>query len=118
MTPTHVISLRAADGCALTATHFTAASSQFIVVGSATAVPGGFYKRFAQSAQARGINVITADYRGIGDSKRGSLKGFEMQYADWSRYDLAAKVDYATQRGKAWLVGHGLGGHAGPGAAA
>jgi predicted alpha/beta hydrolase len=112
MTNAQTISLQAADGYVLTATHYTAASSQFIVVGSATAVPRGFYKRFAEFAQARGIHVITTDYRGIGDSKRGSLKGFEMQYADWSRYDLAAAVDYATQRGQAWLVGHSLGGHA------
>jgi predicted alpha/beta hydrolase len=112
MIQAQVISLCAADGYALTATHYAADSSQFIVVGGATAVPRGFYKRFAEFAQARGINVVTTDYRGIGDSKRGSLKGFEMEYADWSRYDLAAAVDYATQRGEAWLVGHSLGGHA------
>jgi predicted alpha/beta hydrolase len=82
------------------------------VMASATAVPRGFYKRFAEYAQQRGINVITTDYRGIGDSKRGTLKGFDMAYADWSRYDLAAAVAYAQQRGPVWLVGHSLGGHA------
>ena len=87
MNTEHVITLHATDGYALTATHYAATGSQFIVLGSATAVPRGFYKRFAQFAQARGINVITTDYRGIGDSKRGSLKGFEMRYADWSRYE-------------------------------
>ena len=35
-----------------------------------------------------------------------------MQYADWSTQDLAAAVDYASARGKVWLVGHSLGGHA------
>ena len=35
-----------------------------------------------------------------------------MEYADWSRYDLAAAVDHAAARGKVWLVGHSLGGHA------
>ena len=106
------IQLQAADGYTLAATHFAAASDQFIVMAGATAVPRGFYKRFAEFAQARGINVITTDYRGIGDSRYGSLKGFEMEYADWSRYDLAAAVDYAAARGKVWLVGHSLGGHA------
>ncbi len=112
MNATHTIALPALDGTPLTASHFEAASDQFIVVGSATAVPRGFYKRFALYAQARGINVITTDYRGIGDSKLGPLKGFAMDYADWSRYDLAAAVGYAAQRGKVWLVGHSLGGHA------
>ena len=106
------IELKAADGYALVASHFAAPSEQFIVMAGATAVPRGFYKRFAEYAQARGVNVITTDYRGIGDSKRGSLKGFQMEYADWSRYDLAAAVDYALQRGRVWLVGHSLGGHA------
>ncbi len=104
--------LRAADGYKLAASHFHAPSEQFIVMAGATAVPRGFYKRFAGFAQVRGINVITTDYRGIGESKYGSLKGFEMEYADWSRYDLAAAIDYAAQRGKVWLVGHSLGGHA------
>ena len=106
------LQLQAADGYKLAASHFAAAGDQFIVMAGATAVPRGFYKRFAEFAQARGINVITTDYRGIGDSKYGSLKGFEMEYADWSRYDLAAAVDYAAARGKVWLVGHSLGGHA------
>lgn len=106
------LQLQAADGYKLAASHFAAAGDQFIVMAGATAVPRGFYKRFSEFAQARGINVITTDYRGIGDSRYGSLKGFEMEYADWSRYDLAAAVDYAAARGKVWLVGHSLGGHA------
>ena len=106
------LQLQATDGYKLAASHFAANSDQFIVMAGATAVPRGFYKRFAEFVQARGINVITTDYRGIGDSKYGSLNGFEMEYADWSRYDLAAAVDYAAARGKVWLVGHSLGGHA------
>jgi predicted alpha/beta hydrolase len=104
--------LKTADGYELAATHFSAESSQFIVVGSATAVPRGFYNRFAEFAQTHGINVITVDYRGIGESKRGSLKDLHMRYAEWSKYDLAAAVDYAAARGKVWLVGHSLAGHA------
>lgn len=106
------LQLNALDGYKLAASHFAAAGEQFIVMAGATAVPRGFYRRFAEYVQSRGINVITTDYRGIGDSKYGSLKGFEMAYADWSRYDLAAAVDYASARGKVWLVGHSLGGHA------
>jgi predicted alpha/beta hydrolase len=109
---TNNIKLVATDGYKLAATHFSAPGEQFIVMAGATAVARGFYKRFAEYAQARGVNVITTDYRGIGESRYGSLKGFEMEYADWSRYDLAAAVDYAAARGKVWLVGHSLGGHA------
>ena len=107
-----LLTLCAADGYQLAATHYPAPSEQFIVIASATGVPRGFYWRFAEFAQTRGVNVVTTDYRGIGDSKPATLKGFEMQYADWSTLDLAAAVGYAAARGKVWLVGHSLGGHA------
>ena len=106
------LTLIAADGYSLAATHYPADNDQFIVMASATGVPRGFYRRFAEFAQARGVDVVTVDYRGIGDSKPTTLKGFDMQYADWSTLDLAAAVNYAALRGKVWLVGHSLGGHA------
>lgn len=111
--PSQEITLRAADGYALAATVFDAPGTQWIVVGSATGVPRGFYRRFAEYAQSRGINAITLDYRGVGGSRpAGGLRGFMPDYVDWSRLDLAAAVDYAAERGPVWLVGHSLAGHA------
>jgi predicted alpha/beta hydrolase len=106
------IVLTAADGYRLAATVYPSTSDQWITLGSATAVPRWFYGRFAQFAQSHGINVITTDYRGIGGSKPARLRGFMPDYSDWSRLDLAAAVDYASQRGPTWLVGHSLAGHA------
>ncbi len=120
--PAQVLSLRAADGYRLAATHHPVAldtdgarladGADWLLVGSATAVPRGFYRRFAQAAQARGLHVLTLDYRGIGDSAPRSLRGFVPDYADWGRQDLAAALDYAAARGRTWLVGHSYGGHA------
>ncbi len=114
------LELLAADGYRLAATYVAPDQNQgelqFIVIGSATAVPRGFYRRFAEYAASRGVHVLMVDYRGIGDSKyppyQKSLRGFKMEYADWSRLDLAAAVDWCTKRGKTWLVGHSLGAHA------
>jgi predicted alpha/beta hydrolase len=106
------IRLQAKDGYDLAATVYSATSDQWIVFGSATAVPRGFYRRFAEFAQARGINVITTDYRGIGGSAPKSLRGFMPDYADWARLDLAAAVRYASDRGPAYLVGHSFAGQA------
>jgi predicted alpha/beta hydrolase len=103
---------QALDSYPIVSTVFPANSDEFIVLAGATAVPRGFYRRFAEYAQSRGINVITTDYRGIGDSRQGSLKGFVMEYADWSKHDLAASVRWASERGRVWIVGHSLGGHA------
>lgn len=123
--PSQDITLHAADGYPLAATLYRpdqavhsaiSGRAQFIVIGCATAVPRGFYKRFCEYAASVGVHALVADYRGIGGSKsglkNGSLRGFKMDYADWSTLDLAAVVDYATQRGDAYLVGHSLGGHA------
>lgn len=119
-TPSH-LTLTAADGYRLAATHYApthpcldarTGRPQFIVIGSATAVPRGFYKRFCEYAATQGLHVVVTDYRGIGDSKHGSLKGFQMDYAHWSTHDLAAAVAYASERGESYLVGHSLGGHA------
>ncbi len=106
------LSLSAADGTALAATVYAAHGPDWIVVGGATAVPRGFYRRFAEHAQARGVNVLTLDYRGIGGSRPATLRGYLPDYADWARQDLAAAVDHAAARGPVYLVGHSYGGHA------
>jgi predicted alpha/beta hydrolase len=119
--PSNHFTLHAADGYALAATQYQPAQasldavtgrSQYIVIGNATAVPRGFYKRFCEYAASLGLHAVVVDYRGVGDSKLGSLRGFEMNYADWSTLDLAAAVAYASERGECYLVGHSLGGHA------
>jgi predicted alpha/beta hydrolase len=121
--PFQDITLTTADGYSLAATLYTpevrariatTARPQYIVVACATAVPRGFYKRFCEYAASIGLHAIVADYRGIGDSMpaSGTLKGFVMDYADWSTQDLAAVVQYAQARGDVYLVGHSLGGHA------
>lgn len=114
------LALRTQDGVSLAATHYPAASDQYIALGNATAVPRGFYRRFGEYCQSRGVNMVVADYRGVGEStamlprRRGrpTLAGFEMTYADWSAQDYAAVVAFCAQRGAAYAVGHSLGGHA------
>jgi predicted alpha/beta hydrolase len=119
--PARNLSLLAVDGYRLAATHYAAAGvaagaardcADWLLVGSATAVPRGFYRRFAMAAQARGLHVLTLDYRGIGGSAPPTLRGFMPDYADWGRLDLAAALDHAAARGRTWLVGHSYGGHA------
>ncbi len=61
-----------------------------VIVAGATGVPQGFYRRFANFASDRGFETITFDYRGIGESKPDSLKGFRMNLLDWGKLDLAA----------------------------
>ncbi len=109
------VALEAADGYVLAATHFRAEGHVRgrIVVAGATAVPQGFYRRFAEYASARGFETLTFDYRGIGRSRPRSLRGFRMHLLDWARLDAAAAVD-AMAGGDVplFVVGHSYGGHA------
>ena len=88
-------------------------ANALIVIAGATGVPRGFYRRFAQASADKGFSVLTFDYRGIGDSKNGSLKGFEMDYRDWAEKDLAGVLEYAKELNlPIYLIGHSYGGHA------
>jgi predicted alpha/beta hydrolase len=109
------VTLTAADGYALGGTRFPAQAplKGRIIVAGATAVPQGFYKRFAEYARARGFETLTFDYRGIGQSRPASLAGFRMDLLDWARLDLAAAVDaMADASVPLYVVGHSYGGHA------
>ncbi|QGZ39220.1 putative alpha/beta hydrolase [Pseudoduganella flava] len=113
------ITIRAADGYPLAATRYLPDGPERarLVVAGATGVPQGFYRRFAEFAAGRGYAVTTFDYRGVGLSAPESLAGFDGDFLDWARLDLAAVVD-ATSDATAGggvpllLVGHSYGGHA------
>ena len=53
-----------------------------VIINAATSVRCRHYSRFADYLFANGFNVITYDYRGIGESRSGSLHGFK---APWRR---------------------------------
>lgn len=115
--PGERLTLLAADGYAIAATRYRPAQPHprrpALVVAGATAVPQGFYRRFAEHAAVRGYDTLTLDYRGIGLSAPDTLKGFRMDYLDWGRLDLAAGVAAMQKEGRpVVLVGHSYGGHA------
>ena len=108
-------SLTAADGYLLSGARYPAQGllKGRLVVAGATAVPQGFYRRFAEFAAARGFETLTFDYRGIGRSRPASLVDFKMNLLDWARLDLAAAVDAMSEGDTPlFVVGHSYGGHA------
>ena len=104
----------ALDGYVLTVRRFqpeTVRRGQVVVAG-ATGVPQGFYRAFAEYLRIRGYEVTTFDYRGIGESSPGTLRGFRMDYRDWGRLDLAGVLRHVAGQGTVHLVGHSYGGQA------
>ncbi len=112
-------SITCQDGTVLGANRFEPSQTikAEILVGGATGVPQGFYRRFAQFASQQGYGVTTLDYRGIGASAPKTLRGYKMNYLDWGRQDLSAGVDSILARHPLTpnvpiaMIGHSYGGH-------
>ncbi|WP_043458941.1 alpha/beta hydrolase family protein [Azohydromonas australica] len=84
-----------------------------VVVNPATSVRCRYYARFAAFLHAHGFDVLCYDYRGIGESRPRSLRGFEAGWIDWGRLDFEAALQLASDRfpgQPVQVVAHSVGG--------
>ena len=84
-----------------------------VIVHGATAVPAGYYRRFAEFLAHHGLRVLTYDYRGIGASRPSALRGFRASMSDWAQLDADAAhrlVERAFPGESVATVGHSFGG--------
>lgn len=83
-----------------------------VIVNPATGVLSRYYHRYALFLAARGFDVLTYDYRGIGLSRPARLKGCGYRWRDWGERDFDAALRYMRQRrdGPLAVVGHSIGG--------
>lgn len=84
-----------------------------VLVVAAMGVTQAYYAAFAEWLAAQGFLVATFDFRGIGQSRHGRLRGLEVDVLDWARQDCAAMVDAVAVRAgdrPLYWVGHSLGG--------
>ncbi|MDX1405724.1 MAG: alpha/beta fold hydrolase [Woeseiaceae bacterium] len=106
--------ITAADGFNLAATLFAAdRNDTVVVVNAATAVPRGFYRRFAGFVRAHGWSAVTYDYRGIGGSAPKSLRGFAASARDWALLDMTAVIGWIGSElspRRLFAIGHSYGG--------
>ena len=83
-----------------------------VVLHGATGVPQRFYQPFAGWLAGQGYACLTYDYRDMGESRDGPLRGVVTTMADWAVKDAAAAQ--STLRASAsgaplWVIGHSLG---------
>jgi predicted alpha/beta hydrolase len=107
-------SLAGLDGTPLSARWYVPDSPgrAVVLLAGATAVPQRFYRPFSRHLASSGYEVLTFDYRGIAESRQGSLRGLSATMQDWGR-DVQAALEVAQQRadGRPVLfVGHSFGG--------
>ncbi len=105
----------AGDGFPLSAHTFgdARAARAGVLVVPAMGVEQQYYAAFAHWLAARGYFVVTFDYRGMGHSRRGSLRALKADVRTWAEQDTAAVLAFLRERvaGKPLLwVGHSLGG--------
>lgn len=110
--------LAASDGTPLAATLFVPQAREtdaVAILNSATAVPRKIYRPFATALAARGVAVITYDYRGVGGSAPDTLKGYDARMRDWAILDAAgvqAQAEAAWPGRPLLGIGHSFGGQA------
>lgn len=56
------------------------------------------YRYFAHFLADAGVPTLTYDYRGIGASRPGSLRGFDATMEDWAEHDSAAAIGWLRER--------------------
>ena len=111
--------IAATDGRPLVAQRFDphGALRGVVVIAAAMAVPQTFYAHFARWLAARGYRTWTFDYRGIGESQRGSMRGTRADLSDWLHKDYDALLRHAAADAPdrpLFVVGHSFGGQVAP----
>lgn len=89
------------------------ASRPVVVINPATAVHSRYYARFAAYLHGHGFDVVTYDYRGIGESRPATLKGFEASWIDWGSQDFEGVLRFVAQTfpgQPVQVVAHSVGG--------
>ncbi|MFI8394721.1 alpha/beta fold hydrolase [Pseudomonas sp. NPDC078863] len=84
-----------------------------VIINAATSVRCRHYSRFAAYLFSHGFDVMTYDYRGIGESRRASIKGLNASWTDWGALDFEAMLKRAQREFPGQpidVVGHSFGG--------
>lgn len=84
-----------------------------IQMNCGTGIPQQVYSNLATYLTQYGYVTVTYDYRGIGDSKPKSLKGFEAKIEDWGTLDMTSIFDWIINEfpnEKKIIIGHSMGG--------
>lgn len=112
------LTLQAADGCPIKGSLWRHRGSgrdarPVVIINPATSVCCRYYFRFAAFLFWHGFDVIAYDYRGIGESRPATLRGFDAGWIDWGRLDFDAVLRYAERSFSGQpihVVAHSIGG--------
>jgi predicted alpha/beta hydrolase len=112
------MTLLATDGCPIKGFFWRHPRSSHparpvVIINPATSVRCKYYFRFAFFLFEHDFDVITYDYRGIGESRPSTLRGFDACWIDWGRLDFEAVLQHAERSYSSQpilVVAHSIGG--------
>jgi len=117
MSEFETLTLKCQDGYQLSARFYpvteTESKKSPILICPATGITKQFYHIFSCWLQAQGYAVMVFDFRGIGESLKGSVKQSKASIVQWGQLDIPAAIDALlakTQAAKVILLGHSAGG--------
>jgi predicted alpha/beta hydrolase len=119
--PPTSLAVSAIDGYSLAVDHWpaTGPSKAWVILNSATATRRRYYRHFAEFLTHGGFDVVTYDYRGIGDSAPAAdsapkaIRRSQARMRDWGQLDFPAVIDWCRQTDSTrpiFAVGHSVGG--------
>jgi predicted alpha/beta hydrolase len=116
MSEFEALTIRCQDGYTLAARFYEAQNSRKpypVLLCPATGITAQFYHRFNLWLAQQGYDVLCFDFRGIGDSLKGSLKDSKASIVQWGQLDISAAIETLlaqTKADKVILLGHSAGG--------
>ena len=93
--------IKVSDGYELAATEFDGGNitkSHVMIIASAAGTERTIYEAFAAFLANQGVQVITFDYRGIGESLHTPIRSCTARMSDWGKKDLAGVLAWAKKR--------------------
>lgn len=92
--PPSLLDFEAVDGYPLRGYYWSGVGSVkgAVLINAATGVEAKYYQRFGNVLAEQGYAVLAYDYRGIGLSRRGSLRGLKATKLDWGTLDCEGAI--------------------------
>ncbi|MCU0447999.1 MAG: alpha/beta fold hydrolase [Microscillaceae bacterium] len=84
-----------------------------MVVNAGTCIRQNFYQKIAEYLVGQNYLVLTYDYRGVGESKPDSLRGFRAKISDWAVLDMTGVFEWVKTTYPnlpKYLLAHSMGG--------
>lgn len=109
------LKIPATDGFSLAATFYEPDQSngKIVLIAGATGLRRKYYGAFAQFLTESGFTALTFDYRGIGESRNGSLRKMPARMQDWGIKDLTGVLEWIADHYADYdllMVTHSVGG--------